>query len=50
MNARRDSATPPKLPIGDCADDRAFIVHLHRTRSLAEVAESGAEEFTVVDW
>lgn len=40
----------PKFLIGDSADDRTFIVRLHRPRFLAEVAEPDGGEITVLDW
>lgn len=40
----------PKFLIGDSADQRTFVVHLHRPRFLAEVVEPDGEEITVLDW
>jgi len=42
--------TLPKFLIGDSADERTFVVHLHWPRFVAQVAEPSGEELPVVDW
>ena len=50
MDSETVKTTLPKFLIGDSADARTFIVHLHRPRFLAQIAEPSGEEITVVDW
>jgi hypothetical protein len=50
MNPNTARKILPKFLIGDSADDRTFLVHLHYPRFVAEVAEPNGEEITVLDW